>query len=123
MAKKQKFVSLADIISDYEKNPEFMKTINKLKQRQKESPARHNRQFSLKLMEYGTKVQCAAMNVALITQDINRNGSRWSKEDLDLAWAHRKEQAQMMIDAQNEYDAEVAILDQAIIDEDLAKSL
>ena len=121
MAKSTKFVSLADIISDYEKNPEFMNHVNQLKKQQKESPARHNRKFSMKLWEYATKIQCASMNVAMISQDIKDNGQYWSGEDLDLAFAERKNQAQMLVDAQNAYDAEVAVLDQAIIDEDLSK--
>ena len=117
----QEFVSLADVISDYEKNPEFMKHINKLKKQQKESPARHNRKFSMKLWECATKIECASMNVSMISKDIRQNGKHWSDEDMDLAFAERKNQAQMLVDAQNEYDNEVAVLDQAIIDEDNSK--
>ena len=120
-SKKQsqvEFVSLADVISDYEKNPEFMKHINELKRQQAESPARHNRKFSMKLWEYATKIECAAMNVSMISKDIRQNGNQWSNEDMTLACAERKKQAQMLVDAQNEYDAEVAVLDQAIIEED-----
>ena len=119
----QEFVSLADVISDYEKNPEFMKHINKLKKQQKESPARHNRKFSMKLWECATKIECASMNVSMISRDIKDNGQYWSDADLDLAFAERKNQAQMLVDAQNEYDAEVAVLDQAILDEDNNKVL
>jgi hypothetical protein len=117
----QQFISLADVISDYEKNPEFMKHINELKRQQEESPARHNRKFSMKLWEYATKIDCAAMNVSMISKDIRQNGKHWSDEDMDLAFAERKNQAQMLVDAQNEYDNEVAVLDQAIIDEDNSK--
>ena len=123
-SKKQsqvEFVSLADVISDYEKNPEFMKHINELKRQQAESPARHNRKFSMKLWEYATKIECASMNVSMISRDIKQDGQYWSDADLDLAFAERKQQAQMLIDAQNEYDNEVARLDQAIIDEDNSK--
>ena len=123
LSKKQvsKFVSLADVISDYEKNPEFMNHINKLKKQQKESPARHNRKFSMTLWGCATKIECASMNVSMISKDIKQNGQYWSDADLDLAFAERKNQAQMLIDAQNEYDNEVARLDQAIIDEDNSK--
>lgn len=123
-SKKQsqvEFVSLADVISDYEKNPEFMKHINKLKKQQAESPARHNRRFSMKLWECATKIECAAMNVSMISKDIRQNSNHWSDADLDLAFAERKNQAQMLVDAQNVYDAEVAMLDQAILDEDNSK--
>jgi hypothetical protein len=119
----QQFISLADVISDYEKNPEFMKHINELKRQQAESPARHNRKFSMKLWEYATKIECASMNVSMISRDIKQNGKHWSDEDINLAFAERKLQAQMLVDAQNAYDAEVAVLDQAIIDEDNAKSV
>jgi predicted sulfurtransferase len=121
MTKLSKLVTLADSIKTLESDPKIQQVIAKIKLEREVSPARHNRKFSMKLWEFATKIECASMNISMISKDIKQNGQYWSDADLDLAFAERKNQAQMLIDAQNEYDNEVAILEQAIIDEDNSK--
>ena len=110
--------NLADAILKIEQNPEFQAALKRVKQEREKSPARHERKYNVDLMRLSHEINAHSLNIAIVTQQLRQHGQDFSKEDLDLAWNSRKEEVFAAATAYKKYDALVAKLDQAIIDED-----
>lgn len=118
---KVKTVSLVDAINKLALDPEVKKMFEQEKKMMKESPARHNRKYNLELMNICMELNGRCKMIAFNTQAIT--SEEVSNTDRDLFWTRRAEEIAQVAQLQARYNALVAQLDQAIIDEDRAKVL
>jgi hypothetical protein len=119
MAKK--YISLAESVAKLEQEPAIQKALAEIKRRREVSPARHNRQFSLELMNISMELNGRCQIISWCTQAL-LDESR-DMEDRQDSYDRRREELLLVTDLQVRYDKIAAELDQAILDEDNAKSV
>jgi len=118
---KVKTISMAEAVSKLEKNPAIQQALAEIKRKQKESPARHNRQFNLELMNISAELNGRCQIISMMTSVVLDN--EYSNEDRVEAYNRRRDEVLIVSGLQLRHDKLVAELDQAIIDEDNAKSV
>ncbi|CAB4153441.1 hypothetical protein UFOVP623_42 [uncultured Caudovirales phage] len=119
MRKSQKFISMAEAVSNLEKNPKMQEVLAEIKRKREVSPARHARQFSLELMNISMELNGRCQIIGWCTQGLLDNSR--SMEDRKEFLARRREEVLLVTDLQVRHDKIAAELDQAIIDEDAQK--
>jgi len=118
---KVKTISMAEAVSKLEKNPAIQQALAEIKRKQKESPARHNRQFNLELMNISMELNGRCQIIGMLTNIVL--DAEYSNEDRTEAYNRRSEEILIVAGLQQRHDKLVAELDQAIVDEDNAKSV
>jgi hypothetical protein len=119
MAKK--YITMAESVAMLEKQPAIQKALAEIKRKREVSPARHNRQFSLELMNISMELNGRCQIIGWCTQGL-LDESR-SIEDRQDSYDRRREELLLVTDLQVRHDKIAAELDQAILDEDNAKLL
>ena len=121
MSKSQKFVSLSDVVSNFEKTPEFQQLIGKLKKERDESPARHERKFNIDLMNYSMEINFQCQQIGYITNQVLNNASEYTEEEIDELFAKRQKIIFDLARVQQKHDDLVRKLDSEIVLEDFQK--
>lgn len=121
MSKSQKFVSLSDVISNFEKTPEFQQLITKMKQERDASPARHERKFNLDLMNYSAEINFQCQQIGYITNQVLNNASEYTEEQINELFDRRQQAIFDLARVQQKHDDLVRKLDSEIVLEDFQK--
>lgn len=111
-----KFVTMAEAVSQLEQNPKMQELIKTLKERKEKSPARHNRQYNIELMNISMMLNHHCQQISYCTSVVLDD--EYSQEDRNEAYKCRAESLIEAAKLQQQYNDLVAELDQAIIDED-----
>ena len=117
--KVAKFVTLADSIKNLESDPRIQKAIAEIKRKREVSPARHNRQFNLELMNISMELNGRCQLIGYFTS--NLLDESLDTADREMCYQRRREEVLLVTALQVRHDKLVAELDQAIIDEDNSK--
>lgn len=122
MSKKQKFVSLSDIFTNLEKNPEVQKFIKQVKQERDKSPARHERKFNLDLMNHSAEINFHCQQIGYITNQVLNNAGLYSEDEINKLFEQRQKAIFDLARVQQKHDDLVKKLDLAIRNEDFFKN-
>jgi hypothetical protein len=119
MTKSTKHISMAEAVANLEKNPQVQAALAEVKRKREASPARHNRQFNLELMNISMELNGRCQTISWCTDGV-------LDDDLDYDerakfYERRREELLLVTALQVRHDQLVAELDQAIIDEDNSK--
>ena len=121
MAKSKKYITLAESVAKLEQDPAIQEALAEIKRKREASPARHNRQFSLELMNISMELNGRCQMIGWFTQGMLDESL--SMEDRTAFLERRREEVLLVTDLQVRHDKIAAELDQAILDEDNAKSV
>lgn len=119
MTKSTKYITMAEAVANFEKNPQVQVALAEIKRKREESPARHNRQYNLELMKISMELNRRCQIIGWATQGLL--DETLSMEDRQELLVIRREEVLIVSDLQDRQDRLIALLEQAIIDEDNAK--
>ena len=119
MAKSKKYITMAESVARLEKSPVIQKALAEIKRKRDISPARHERQFSLDLMNISMELNGRCQIISMCTQALLDNSR--DLEDRQGFYDRRREEVLLVTGLQIKHDKIMAELDQAIVDEDNAK--
>jgi hypothetical protein len=119
MAKK--YITMAESVAKLEQDPAIQKALAEIKRKREASPARHNRQFSLELMNISMELNGRCQMIGWFTQGMLDKSL--SMEDRTEFLERRREEVLLVTDLQVRHDKIAAEMDQAILDEDNNKVL
>lgn len=118
---KVKTVSMIDALNKLESDPKVQALLAEVKARQQQSPARHNRQFNLELMNISMELNGRSKIIGMLTEVILDN--EYSNEDRDEAYTRRQSEIFAVAKLQQQHDDLVRELDLAIRNEDAMKQI
>jgi hypothetical protein len=119
MTKSTKYITMAEAVARLDKNPKIQKAIAEIKRKREISPARHNRQYCLELMNISMELNGRCQLIGWATHGLLDD--TLSMQERKQFLERRREEVLVVTDLQVRHDKLVAELDQAIIDEDNAK--
>lgn len=119
MAKSKKYITMAESVARLEKSPVIQKALAEIKRKRDISPARHERQFSIELMNISMELNGRCQIIGMCTQAL-LDDSR-DLEDRQGFYDRRREEVLLVTGLQIKHDKIMAELDQAIVDEDAQK--
>ena len=121
MSKKQKFVSLADVVTNLADDPKIKAIFAKELKLKNESPARHERKFNIDLMNYSMEINFQCQQIGYITNQVLNNASEYTEEEIDELFAQRQKIIFDLARVQQKHDDLVRKLDSEIVLEDFQK--
>ena len=121
MSKSQKFVSLADVVTNLADDPKVKAIFAKELKLKKESPARHERKFNLDLMNYSMEINFYCQQIGYITNQVLSNSNEYTEQEIDEMFAQRQTTIFDLARVQQKHDELVRKLDSEIVLEDFQK--
>ena len=126
MKKSTKFVSLADVAKDFLNSDEAKKLKAKFDAEKAKSPARFARKHDFQAMQAHMSADCNFACAAQRYQMLSEMRSDYDRtfvmhEDFDEIYAEYQQYVLDAADYIRQYRERIAVLDQAIIDEDNSK--
>jgi hypothetical protein len=118
---KVKTISMAEAVSKLESNPAMQAALAEIKRKREVSPARHNRQFNLELMNIGMELNGRCQQISYLTEVVL--DSKYPNEDRDEAYKLRTKEIFIVAKLQQKHDDLVRELDLAIHNEDALKHI
>ena len=118
---KVKTISMAEAVSKLESNPAMQAALAEIKCKREVSPARHNRQFNLELMNISMELNGRCQQISYLTEVVL--DSKYPNEDRDEAYKLRTKEIFIVAKLQQKHDDLVRELDLAIHNEDALKHI